>query len=307
MNPVKKHYWFHKPTEEHPETPDLTTPKDVYVICVHELETFLKYDGREIDFDARFELCRWHEPGDRTRLLRFNCPINKFVLIPSKVRYTYLTPSIQDLDEKLVKHQVELLELNRLDMTTVSKHNATFKSSFPLTIKHLVLINCEVNEGPLMHYLDPHIHSDYHLQTVKIINCLLGDKDIYCITLALENNYTIKALNIIGKYPYKPRGLYYGQLYPESAPISRELSLIKIECYVERNVQGYKRCRDVALLLLLVKRFETGTVLDIINMDIVRILAKMIWASRGQKMWCDPVCIDFDELAEQELPPALKY
>src|ERR1035438_4520052 len=97
----KRHYWFHKPNEEHPEIPDITIPRDLYVIKTRDLEFFLKYKGEEvIDFNNRFH---------GYRLVKFRCPVKTLMVHISENRNTIHFCNIILLLDKLLIHKVEVL------------------------------------------------------------------------------------------------------------------------------------------------------------------------------------------------------
>jgi hypothetical protein len=59
-----------------------------------------------------------------------------------------------------------------------------------------------------------------------------------------------------------------------------------VKAVLTRNHAGYVRCRDSIYQIFLIKRFTTGSVFDIIGIDVVRIIAKMLYSTIGTKPWC---------------------
>jgi hypothetical protein len=55
---------------------------------------------------------------------------------------------------------------------------------------------------------------------------------------------------------------------------------------LQRNHHGYVRCRMVIYQLFLIKRHRPDSVFRFINRDIVMIIAKMLYATIGTKIWC---------------------
>lgn len=53
-----------------------------------------------------------------------------------------------------------------------------------------------------------------------------------------------------------------------------------------RNVAGLKKCQSAVYQFLLIKRYRRKSVLRIINKDVVNIISRLIYDSRGIAVWC---------------------
>ena len=58
-----------------------------------------------------------------------------------------------------------------------------------------------------------------------------------------------------------------------------------IDNYLKRNNAGYDRCYNTIITLLCIKRFSNNPSLNLIDINVIKYIAKLLWESRGTIIW----------------------
>ncbi len=58
----------------------------------------------------------------------------------------------------------------------------------------------------------------------------------------------------------------------------------RIQSIINRNIAGYARCRLAIYQLFLIKKYTD--IFAVVNIDVIRIIARMLFNSLGTKIWC---------------------
>jgi len=70
---------------------------------------------------------------------------------------------------------------------------------------------------------------------------------------------------------------------------SRTLSAIKvISRLIDRNIAGYKRCRDVIYTLFLIKKYSDNSITRLMDKNILIVIGKLLLLTIGDREWCKP-------------------
>lgn len=96
----------------------------------------------------------------------------------------------------------------------------------------------------------------------------------------------------------------YGLLTFESSSMNEELKLLltagirpshrsimqkyakTLKSLLQRNHDGYAKCRAAIRQLFLIKYFSAGNVFNCLNKDVITIIARMLHATIGTVVWC---------------------
>ena len=120
-------------------------------------------------------------------------------------------------------------------------------------------------------------------------------------SVELQHRISNAICNLAGQLEtnYKLRGFEYskaGTLAALDTSASNKLeaatsdtvkaSLVVIKQIVERNVNGYDKCRSAIRQLFLIKRYAPENPFKNLNRDVVMIIAKLIYGTIGTKVWC---------------------
>lgn len=285
----RKHYWFHKPNEEHP---DITIPRDLYVVKTCDLDAFLEYKGEEVvNFDDRYH---------GYRLVKFNCQIKELMVHVSTVSNTIYFHNIMLLMGKLLVHKTEALTFKFMYIDDVTNVTGWYpRGNLPITIKTLGFSGCKIGSE----FLDFFTKSNkdggigYNLTTIEFSDCCVTHDNVDTMCNNLKTNYVLHY--VIRRNISENESILNEQLhaiFSEKNSWSKIDNLfIEIDDYMKRNRDGYEKCRRSTLLPLLAHRFSSGSIFSVLGVDVTRLIAKKIWNSRGTKVWCYGIDLDFLE------------
>jgi len=299
--------WFHKPYSEQLEIPDITSPKDVYVITVNEIESFLHYKGEDIDFDNRY--CGY-------RLVKFNYSINTLV-IRCSLKADHLYPPYGPLLlKKLLFHKVETLifeSINIADNYIPLAFDNYPTGKIPITIKNLIFQDCSL-ESNFLNYWTKRSDADkreYNLTKIGFVNCTNESPGLVdTLTINMRTNYNIRKFIYVDDSAVATVKLFEERKknrpaedamtrkfinFVKEARIKESHFLTELEDYFRRNKDAYAKCEGCVRLILLANRYSKGNVFNILPVDLARQIAKMIWASAGTKIWTYNINLDFLE------------
>lgn len=287
----KKHFWFHKPNEEHPEIPDLTIPRNLYVVRLDDIKYFLNYKGKDIPDMYGIDRGKWRNDYNGNRLVRFKCDVKTIIIYPSIGWSTIHSSHILLLLDKLLMHKVKTLIFKELNVDTIDGDSLYPKGKFPIRIKYLSFDRCKIGS----HFLDFFTKSkkekgmDYNLIGLEFYNSVLTYDNVTIIHHNLKTNYIIR--NIIRKNTSEDELVLNKNIIFCEEGNSKHITeinnlFIEIDGYLTRNRNGYEKCKSYVLLILLAHRFSKGSIFQILGRDVTQIIAKKIWESRGTKIWC---------------------
>ncbi len=120
------------------------------------------------------------------------------------------------------------------------------------------------------------------LRTIKFVEChvLMIMRQLY---LEIRNNYGITRIDVDDvdhRYAIDHSELSREEYY---AQINR--ILLNVNQFCERNKKGLVKCRNACLTLMLIKKYRNDNLLVTVPRDVVLIIAKLVWKSRGTKVW----------------------
>ncbi len=191
---------------------------------------------------------------------------------------------------------VHTLQLNQVDLLQSSVLvRGTFES-----LRHVSLTSCHGHILPFINFIvdnSPQLRTLHETRDGEIGPRSLGSfksnyerceellKVCRSILAAVDSNYSLYELTseylkdeirlIMGS---GIRSLYLKQL----GDFGKTLDLL-----LKRNDNGYMRCQEVILQLFLIKRFtKAPSVFDWLNLDVVRLIAKMLHETQGNVAWC---------------------
>ncbi len=249
------------------------------------------------------------------RLIKFSCSINTFVLRRQPHSNCLYFVAIVPLFLKLNTHNVETLIFEKLyiDDTTNSHHK------YPTLVLAIKLRNCIFDicsiGSDFLDFLTKHNDDDsrdYNLTNIEFMNCYITQSNIDVLSKNLRTNYKIR--EILHTNMPKPIGAKNSEQneiktisdvcedYIASHEIPHKMynvSFSEIDKYIIRNRNGYEKCENAVLLLLLTYKF-TDNILSTVPIEIFTKLLKYVWNSRGTKIWTYTINLDFleDDLAE---------
>lgn len=292
----EKHEWFHEPNEKHPEIPDITIPRDIYPVSMNNLRVFLCYDGSEVDFKDRYR---------ERRLVKFICPIERIMVCGSQNNVDLYPRDILLLLTRLRMYTAEELGFQCIRIRNNEySDEKNYPPGYYLTrIKSLFFHKCRI-ESTFLDFCTKSCQTSgtkYNLKLIYFVECAITALNLKVICKNLKTNYILlyikwgnKDRTHIENFSEEPMTL------KSSIKLEMEQMRTEIDDYLKRNQQGYEKCKWAVLLMLLAHRYRKGNVFNTLPVDVLRIIAKMVWASVGTQIWCYSISLDFleDDLAE---------
>lgn len=113
------------------------------------------------------------------------------------------------------------------------------------------------------------------VNALKTNTCLLNTEiDVIDPLIALRKNLQYGNVRSLQEY------IEEQNIYNQNSNLDRELKV-----YLQRNKDGYKRCQNAILQMILIKKYRNSVLSNIINNDIFKIIIDIIWESRGSTQW----------------------
>jgi hypothetical protein len=106
---------------------------------------------------------------------------------------------------------------------------------------------------------------------IKIEGIIGNLQDQYAITC-----FEVRQIEVFSQYAAQEETENRGQ----PSIISR------IDTILLRNIKGYRKCRKAIYYWFLMKKCSKVPMFNALNMDVVRMIARMLHDSRGTKVWC---------------------
>ncbi len=115
----------------------------------------------------------------------------------------------------------------------------------------------------------------YKLTNIKLINCNIKRKDL---------NYTNSDGTIRYVYDFTPESEYTKE---GNSDFREALEVTKK--YLDNNINGYKKCQQVCLTLLGLKRNRLPSMFVALDPNVLMMIVRMIWRSRYRNIWYEDV------------------
>jgi len=272
--------WFHKPNEEHPEIPDLTIPRLKYKIHVDNIKDFLSYNGEEIDFKDRYI---------KGHLVKFICPIYEFIIHGRIIGVSLIhDPDMLLLLDKLQIYNIKHLRFEslRIHMTYLNLNPVLDNKEYPIgnfdiKIESLSFHECSAGTEFLDFWTKSNRDNgiEYRLKYIEFTSFGMTYKDIEIIHKNMRTNYVLLGILWRAKTE-QPDCEFSSSLKPQKDKWKSE-----VDVYLKRNQDAYERCRTGTFLPMFANRYSRENVFNILPVDVVRIISRLIWNSRGMKIW----------------------
>jgi hypothetical protein len=167
------------------------------------------------------------------------------------------------------------------------------------SLKSATFTSC-ANTGAVMTYLLVHCSLLQELEErgpkLSILNHSNSNREVFNITTSirtmLAENYRLKKFHYdrlearVVEFPTipLPDGDYGAEMQEKFATlVNRQKGIFG---FLERNRRGYDKCRRAVYQLLLIKRFASENPFRLLNRDVMLMIAKMVYATIGTKVWC---------------------
>jgi len=204
-----------------------------------------------------------------------------------KIVDTKLYPSRMDRIVKLLRDDSNLtsLELSycTMDLPEMQKlMNALAGNS---TVKTLRLYDCDIwpKETTL---LSDMLKRNSTLLTLVVCYNHIGNIGVRYLADALSYNCTITSVTFYSNNIGVDGKRYLLQSLRMNASILKYFGdLPQIQTILIRNSRGLKATRAAALCLMIIQRRDESSWLKHIGKDVTRLIAKMVWQTRGQREW----------------------